>query len=59
VAKWNLWGLMAGSYEKAAVGGIMFDAAAGGGGSGTEPERRGFAVFRSHSWFNNLAIGSP
>jgi hypothetical protein len=56
----NLWGLMAGSYENSAVGGIMFDAAAaGGGGTGTEPERRGFAVFRSHSWFTDLVAGTP
>jgi hypothetical protein len=57
---WALWGLMAGSYEDSAVGGIMFDAAAaGGGGNGAEPERRGFAVFRSHSWFNDLVTGAP
>lgn len=57
---WALWGLMAGSYEQSGVGGIMFDAAAaGGGGSGTQPERRGFAVFRSHSWFNDLVTGAP
>jgi hypothetical protein len=59
---WALWGLMAGSYEDTAVGGIMFDAAAANGGSagsGTEPERRGFTVFRGHSWFNDLVAGPP
>ena len=56
---WALWGLMAGSYEESAVGGIMFDAAASGEESGREPERRGFAVFRSHSWFQDLALGVP
>jgi hypothetical protein len=58
---WALWGLLAGSYEDSAVGGIMFDAAAAEGGeSGTESsERRGFAVFRRHSWFDHLIAGGP
>jgi hypothetical protein len=57
---WALWGLMTGSYEESGVGGILFDAAAAGrGGNGTEPERRGLAVFRSHSWFNDLVTGTP
>jgi hypothetical protein len=37
----------------------MFDAAAGFGGAGQAPERQGFAVFRNHSWFNNLVTGTP
>lgn len=57
---WALWGLMAGTYEDSAVGGIMLDAAAATGGDrGGEPERRGFAVFRGHSWFNDLVSGPP
>ena len=57
---WALWGLMAGAYEDSAVGGIMFDAAAASGGQGgNEPERRGFAVFRGHAWFDGLIVGPP
>jgi len=57
---WALWGFMAGSYEDSAVGGIMFDAAAATPGeSSTGPERRGFAVFRRHSWFDPLVSGAP
>src|SRR5262245_31987005 len=57
---WALWGLLAGSFEDPGVGGIMFDAAAASGEeSGQEPERRGFAVFRSHDWFRDLVLGNP
>ena len=56
---WAMWGLMAGKFERPSVGGIMFDAAAGLGGAGEGPERQGFAVFRGHSWFDNLAAGEP
>lgn len=56
---WNLWGVQAGRFDSAGVGGIMFDAAAGFGGSGEGPERQGFAVFRNHSWFANLVSGPP
>jgi hypothetical protein len=56
--KWNIWGLMAGTFEDSLVGGIMFDtASAGTGASGSE--RQGFAVFRKHEWFNNLVTGAP
>jgi hypothetical protein len=56
---WRMWGLLAGLFDNAGVGGIMFDAAAGFGGAGEAPERQGFAVFRGHSWFNNLPAGTP
>ncbi len=56
---WNLWGLQAGTFDSPSVGGIMFDAAAGVGGSGKAPERQGFAVFRKHQWFANLVTGAP
>jgi hypothetical protein len=57
--KWRMWGLLAGRFDNSGVGGIMFDAAAQYGGSGEPPERQGFAVFRNHSWFNNLPSGTP
>lgn len=57
--KWELWGVLAGQYDDARVGGIMFDAAATFGGPGQAPERQGFAVFRNHSWFNDLPVGAP
>ena len=57
--KWEMWGLLAGSYEEPAVGGIMFDAAATFGGAGQAPERQGFAVFRKHEWFDSLVQGTP
>jgi len=56
---WELWGLLCGRYDNSAVGGIMFDAAAPYGGAGEAPERQGFAVFRDHSWFNDLPNGAP
>jgi hypothetical protein len=56
---WRLWGLLAGTFDNAGVGGIMFDAAAQFGGAGKAPERQGFAVFRKHSWFDNLTAGTP
>jgi len=57
--RWALWGVLAGTYENPRVGGVMFDAAAEFGGSGTPPERQGFAVFRNHQWFAELPSGSP
>jgi hypothetical protein len=57
--QWKMWGLLAGKYEDAGVGGVMFDAAAQFGGAGVAPERQGFAVFRNHSWFDKLKAGSP
>ncbi len=57
--RWEMWGLMAGRFDSAGVGGIMFDAAAAYGGAGEPPERQGFAVFRNHQWFDNLAPGAP
>jgi hypothetical protein len=56
---WNLWGLLAGTFDNSGVGGIMFDAAAAFGGAGEAPERQGFALFRNHQWFNNLTAGVP
>jgi hypothetical protein len=56
---WNLWGLLAGTFETPSVGGVMFDAAAGFGGAGQAPERQGFAVFRNHTWFDDLVVGTP
>jgi hypothetical protein len=57
--KWHMWGLLAGTFDNSGVGGIMFDAAAAFGGAGEPPERQGFAVFRNHTWFNNLVAGAP
>jgi hypothetical protein len=57
--KWEMWGILAGSYEEPAVGGIMFDAATTFGGAGKAPERQGFAVFRKHEWFDALVPGTP
>lgn len=57
--KWAMWGLLAGEFERPAVGGVMFDAAAGFGGAGEGPERQGFAVFRNHEWFGDLVAGPP
>lgn len=53
--KWHMWGLLAGTFELPSVGGIMFDY----WGAGEAPERQGFAVFRDHSWFDNLVPGTP
>ena len=57
--KWEMWGVLAGIYEKPGVGGIMFDASAVFGGAGQTPERQGFAVFRNHKWFTGLVDGTP
>jgi hypothetical protein len=54
--QWRLWGVMAGEFENAGVGGIMFDAASQFGGAGKAPERQGFAVFRKHPWFDKLVV---
>lgn len=51
---WHMWCLLAGTFDSSGVGGIMFDAKAAFGGAGEAPERQGCAVFRNHSWFNNL-----
>ena len=57
--KWHMWGVLAGDYDNSAVAGIMFDARAAYGGAGEPPERQGFAVFRNHSWFDDLPSGTP
>ena len=57
--KWEMWGLMCGQFDNPGVGGIMFDAKASFGGAGDVPERQGFAVFRNHTWFNDLVDGTP
>lgn len=57
--RWAMWGLLAGTFDSPSVGGIMFDAAGAYGGAGEPPERQGFAVFRDHSWFDNLVAGTP
>jgi hypothetical protein len=57
--RWDMWGLLAGKFDNSGVAGIMFDAGAAYGGSGEPPERQGFAVFRKHSWFNDLEAGAP
>lgn len=51
---WQMWGLLAGTFDDPLTGGIMFDAGAAFGGAGEPPERQGFAVFRDHSWFDDL-----
>jgi len=56
---WEMWGLLAGTYDSPGVGGIMFDAAAAYGGAGRGPDRQGFAVFRNHDWFKKLPAGVP
>jgi len=57
--RWQMWGVMAGTYTSSSVAGIMFDYGTAYGGPGRSPERQGFAVFRNHSWFNNLPSGAP
>jgi hypothetical protein len=57
--QWAMWGVLAGSYENPLVGGVMFDAAAAFGGAGSAPERQGFAIFRNHSWFDDLTSSPP
>lgn len=57
--KWQLWGLLCGSYQRATTAGVMFDARAAVGGAGEAPERQGFAVFRHHPWFDTLPDGEP
>jgi hypothetical protein len=53
--RWSLWGFMASKYFNEAVGGVMFDAAVlRGADHASEPDRRGFAVFRNHDWFEDL-----
>src|ERR1043166_2157861 len=56
--QWRMWGLMAGQFENALVGGIMFDAASVSGAANL-PERQGFAVFRKHQWFDDLVPDTP
>lgn len=50
---WNFWVLLASSYVNSSVAGIMFDY------NIEPPDRQGSAVFKSHSWFNNLPAGVP
>src|SRR5918996_1055724 len=57
--KWDMWGVMAGSYVSSSVAGVMFDYRTPVGGPGRAPERHGFAVFRNHFWFNSLVAGAP
>lgn len=57
--KWEMWGVLAGTYDEPSVGGVMFDAAAAFGGAGKAPERQGFAIFRRHEWFDQLPAGAP
>jgi hypothetical protein len=45
---WEMWGLLAGTYDTPSVGGIMFDAAAAFGTVAGPYDRQGFAVFRNH-----------
>lgn len=47
---WKIWGFLAGRFDSLTTGGIMFDYS----GAQEPPQRQGFAVFREHSWFNNL-----
>jgi hypothetical protein len=56
---WEMWGLLAGTYDNPGVGGVMFDAAAAFGGAGRAPDRQGFAVFLKHPWFHSLPAGVP
>ena len=51
---WRMWGMQVGRFDSVTLGGIMFDAPAANGGAGDRPDRQGFAVARSHSWFNDL-----
>jgi hypothetical protein len=51
---WQMWCLMAGTFDNPRTGGIMFDARASVGGAGKAPERQGCAIFRNHSWFKDL-----
>lgn len=53
--KWQLWGLLCGSFDTLSTAGIMFDYR----GGDEAPERQGFAVFRDHWWFDDLPSGTP
>jgi hypothetical protein len=53
VTTWNYWTLLASSYHLSSVAGVMFDY------SVELPDRQGSAVFKNHSWFNNLPAGAP
>jgi len=57
--QWDMWGILATRFETPSVGGIMFDTSAESGGAGQGPERQGFAIFRSHLWFDNLKNAPP
>lgn len=56
--RWAMWGILATSFDTPSVGGIMFDVQQERGAAGS-PERKGFAVFRNHSWFSALRDGDP
>jgi hypothetical protein len=53
--KWDMWGVLCGRHDNSGLAGIMFDYSA----TGEPPERQGFALFRNHSWFNNVPSGAP
>ena len=60
--KWQMWGLLAGTYDDRTdkvSGGVMFDGGVNAGGPGRPPERQGFAIFRNHNWFSDLVEGAP
>lgn len=57
--KWELWGVLAGSHDSPGMAGIMFDYGTAYGGPGRAPERQGFAVFRNHSWYDDLPASAP
>jgi hypothetical protein len=50
--KWQLWCILAGTFDDPAVGGIMFDY------QGAE-QRKGCAIFRKHQWFDDLVANPP
>ncbi|GAB4513174.1 MAG: hypothetical protein Kow0047_24750 [Anaerolineae bacterium] len=56
--KWQMWGILAGRFQDSpgfSTAGIMFDYS----GAHEPPERQGFAIFREHSWFDDLVDGTP
>jgi hypothetical protein len=52
---WKMWFFVCGSYDRASVGGIMFDYS----GPAEPPERQGCAIFRNHWWWRQLTSGPP
>ena len=57
--QWSLWALLAGAHNDPTTAGVMFDRTSGPAGTAGSPSRQGFAVFRQHEWFKDLANDDP